>query len=157
MTLIPVCAGVPSQTTLSADSIAPAFHDIERLTSAREIQPIVDRGRVLMVVRIGQDFSRRLAAGKSANIQVIVDGRQSNTALIALSYVTEIAARFSLERGGKVAVARRRTMVARAWFNPNLSSKWFMVPGLVASLTMIIATVITSLSIARESELGTLE
>jgi ABC-2 type transport system permease protein len=149
--------GPASRDLVARFTAAPAFHDVARLTSAREIQPIIDRGRVLLVIRIGQDFSRRLAAGKSADIQVIVDGRQSNTALIALSYVTEIAERFSLERGGRVGMARPPVLVSRAWFNPNLSSKWFMVPGLVASLTMIIATVITSLSIARERELGTLE
>jgi ABC-2 type transport system permease protein len=149
--------GAPSRDFVARMTASPAFRDVVRLSSAREIKTIIDRGDVLMAVRIAPDFSRRLAAGKSADVQVIVDGRQSNTALIALSYINEIVERFSLERASGTDRARPPVLVTRAWFNPNFSSQWFMVPGLVASLTMIIATVITSLSIARERELGTLE
>lgn len=149
--------GADSRNFVAKLTASTAFRDVTRLTSSHEIKAVIDRGDVLMVIRIAPDFSRRLAAGKSADVQVIIDGRQSNTALIALSYINEIVERYSLERTANIDRARPPILVTRAWFNPNYSSRWFMVPALVASLTMIIATVITSLSIARERELGTLE
>lgn len=146
--------GPDSRELVSRFTASPAFRDVHRLTAAREIAAVIDKGEVLMAIRVAPDFSRNVVAGKPTSIQVIVDGRQSNSALIALSYVNEIVERFGRERSG---TRQSSILVTRAWFNPNMSSKWFIVPGLVATLTMIIATVITSLSIARERELGTLE
>ncbi|MCB2107724.1 MAG: ABC transporter permease [Rhodobacteraceae bacterium] len=150
--------GLASRDLVADFTASPAFTSVARLTSAQEIGPLIDDGDALMALRIPQDFSRKLLAGKSPEIQVIVDGRQSNTALMALSYINDIVERFSREHARTSGIVPSPPqLVTRAWFNPNMDSKWFIVPGLVATLTMIIATVITALSIARERELGTFE
>lgn len=123
-----------------------------------QIAPQVDGKNVLLVLHIGPTFSRDLLSGRSAPVQVIVDGRNSNTAAILLNYVNTIMAAFNtdwLERtGGAIAQAHLET---RAWFNPNLVSRWFIVPGIVGLLTLVVTTLVTALSVAREREQGTFD
>jgi ABC-2 type transport system permease protein len=91
-------------------------------------------------------------------VQVIVDGRNSNTALIAVGYLRQIVAEFnrdwSEERGLPQLPASLET---RAWFNPNLESRWFFLPGLIGILTLLITMLITAMSVAREREQGTFD
>lgn len=137
---------------------SPTFQADARVTSMAQAQDLIDRSKVLMVLRVPATFGRDLKAGRGASVQVVLDGRQSNTALIAQSYVNSVVESYNQERAREAGrSAGSSVLVQRAWFNPNMTSQWFMVPGLVASLTMIIATVITALSIAREKELGTFE
>lgn len=137
---------------------SPTFDVAARVTSMTEARDLLDRGKVLMVLRVPATFARDLKSGAGASVQVILDGRQSNTALITQSYVNAIVDEFNQDRARAAGqTGRPSVLVQRAWFNPNMTSQWFMVPGLVATLTMIIATVITALSIAREKELGTFE
>jgi len=120
--------------------------------------PIIDGKKALMVLHIGPRFSRDLLLGRSSSIQVIVDGRDSNTAAILLNYVNSIIAQFNVEwekQHGKVSPPARLDI--RAWFNPNLVSRWFMVPGIVGLLTLVVTTLVTALSVARERELGTFD
>ena len=85
-------------------------------------------------------------------------GAESNTALIILGYASQIVSEFNREWVHGAWPARAaRTPVARAWFNPNLLSRWFIVPGIVALLTLVVAMVVTALSVAREREIGTFE
>ena len=147
-----------SRDLVAKFTASKTFKVVKQVTSAQEGQILIDRAKALMVIRVPPDFARDLKSGHAPEIQVIVDGRQSNTALIALGYVNSIVDDFTRERArtlGQVTVGP--ILVQRAWFNPNMTSQWFIVPGLVATLTMIIAAVITSLSIAREKELGTFE
>lgn len=103
-------------------------------------------------------FSRDLRVHPPATAQLVVDGRNSNTALILLGYANAIVGDFNREwlreHGGRQPPA---SLVVRSWFNPNLESRWFIVPGIVALLTLVIALVVTSLSVARERELGTFD
>jgi ABC-2 type transport system permease protein len=150
--------GALSRDLVARFTATPTFSDVGRVVSMTEAAALVDRGRAMMVLRIPATFSADVKSGHGAEIQVIVDGRQSNSAVIALNYVNTIVENFAADlaqgNGGATIPVRA---VARAWFNPNMDSKWFIVPGLVATLTMIIATIITALSIAREKELGTFE
>jgi len=143
-----------------------AFVPVTRLTSSRQIAPIIENERALAVLRIGPTFSRDIAIaqtnGRSPEIQFIVDGRHSNTALITISYVNNIIEDFMLalaarqaQPAGTALVTPR--LITHAWFNPNFESRWFIISGLVATLTMIVAAVTTALSVARERELGTFE
>jgi ABC-2 type transport system permease protein len=97
-------------------------------------------------------------AGKPAPLQVIVDGRNSNTAMIAANYVRAVVTRFSEDwsaaRGLPAPPARVET---RAWFNPNLESRWFFIPGIVGMITLLITMLVTALSVAREREQGTFD
>ena len=113
---------------------------------------------VLMVLHIGPQFSRELLSGGSGAVQVIVDGRNSNTAAVLLGYLNNIIASFNADwrqrTGGGATLAHLET---RAWFNPNLLSRWFIIPGIVGLLTLVVTTLVTALSVAREREQGTFD
>ncbi len=137
---------------------APNFQQVAVLSSDAEVAPVVDSRTALMVLHVGPPFSRELAAGRPGPVQVIVDGRNSNTAAILLGYVSTMTADFSSEwlqrSGGSPGPAR---LEIRAWFNPNLESRWFLVPGIVGLLTLLVTTLVTALSVAREREQGTFD
>jgi len=148
--------GTASRELVAAFAASPAFVPVARLQVEREIAPVIDGAVAKAVLHIGPTFGADLAAGRQAAVQLIVDGRHSNTALVALGYAGEIVGGFGAGRAGTGAFQAPR-LVVRAWFNPNLSSRWFIVPALVAILTLVITTVIAALSVARERELGTFE
>lgn len=137
---------------------SPNFRRVATLTSDQEITPLVDAKRALLVLHVGPQFSRELLSGRPGPVQVIIDGRNSNTAAVLLNYVNTILAGFNAEwqsrSGGAPALARLET---RAWFNPNLLSRWFIVPGIVGLLTLVVTTLVTALSVAREREQGTFD
>ncbi|HKI69421.1 MAG TPA: ABC transporter permease [Verrucomicrobiae bacterium] len=137
---------------------SPNFRKVAVLNHEEQVAHQVDGKHVLMVLHIGPQFSRDLLAGRSGAVQVIVDGRNSNTAAVLLSYINTIVAGFNadwLQRtGGGTASAHLET---RAWFNPNLLSRWFIVPGIVGVLTLVVTTLVTALSVAREREQGTFD
>lgn len=137
---------------------SPVFDEAARVSSIEEVAPLVDSREVLLVLHIDARFSRDLLAGKPARLQVIVDGRNSNTALIAVGYLREIVARFNREWAGERGQpAPPATIETRAWFNPNLESRWFFLPGIIGILTLLVTMVITAMSVAREREQGTFD
>ena len=123
-----------------------------------EIDDLLDRGRARIVLVIPAGFSRDLGAGRQAQLQVIVDGSDANTATIALGYtrgiVQSYSSRILLEGTRAGTPIESRT---RVWYNEELLSRNMIVPGLVAVIMMIIAAMLTSLTIAREWERGTME
>jgi len=128
------------------------------LGRAADIATWIDSGRAIIAVQIDQDFERHLLAGEAAPIQVIADGRNSNTAGTALGYLGAVVEAFNAnwrsehgETGSSVQV------VARAWYNPNLDSRWSMIPSLIGTLTMMGTMMLTALSVAREREQGTFD
>ncbi len=137
---------------------SPIFRQVAVVAHDDQIAPLVDDKRVLLVLHIGPQFSRELDSGRPGPVQVIIDGRNSNTAAILLNYVNTILAAFNADwerqTGGSGAQARLET---RAWFNPNLLSRWFIVPGIVGLLTLVVTTLVTALSVAREREQGTFD
>ncbi|WP_246606485.1 ABC transporter permease [Novilysobacter antarcticus] len=120
-----------------------------------ELQELVDRRKVMAGVLIGPEFSRDIAAGRTGDVQVIVDGRRSNAGQIAVGYLNSIAADVGSTARGQAAPVS--PVVVRHWFNPNLVYRWFVVPALSGILVFFSALMITSLSIARERELGTFD
>ncbi|MDR0576953.1 MAG: ABC transporter permease [Candidatus Accumulibacter sp.] len=146
----------------AAFSGAPAFRRVASLASEGEIAPLIDSREALLVIHIPPRFSERLLSvppgGVDAPLQVIVDGRNSNTALVALNYVRGIVdgfnSRWLRERGQAGAPA---TLESRAWFNPNLESQWFFIPGVVGMLALITAILVTAMTVAREREQGTFD
>lgn len=151
-------AGLASRDLVSALRGSRNFRHIATISSAGEIAPIVDAKEVLLVVHIGPQFSRNLLSGKPAPLQVIVDGRNSNTAMIAVNYlstiVTEFNERWIDTHGLDGPPARLET---RAWFNPNLESRWFFIPGIIGVITLLVTMLVTALSVAREREQGTFD
>lgn len=121
-----------------------------------QLSDLIDRRRVLAAIHIPADFSRNIAAGWAATAQVLVDGRRANSGQIAADYLHSLVANLGNERRGNARDAMPRTVV-RNWFNPNLTYRWFVVPSLAAILAMLIALIMTGLSIAREREMGTFD
>lgn len=134
------------------------FEVVGYLRSEAEIKPLIDRLGALLVLRIGEQCSANVASGESCPVQVLIDGRNSNTAMLALNYVRSIVTEFNEERIEQTTGARLPARIAmRAWFNPNLESRWFIVPGIVALLAMVVTLIVTALSVAREREAGTFD
>jgi ABC-2 type transport system permease protein len=150
--------GAESRELMAAFDGSPSFSLVKQVTHESEIAPMIDSKQVLMVVHAGPDFSADLLAGRPAGLQVIVDGRNSNTAMLAINDVREMVDRYNrdwaADHNGNLPPARIET---RAWFNPNLESRWFFVPGIVGILTLLVTMLITALSVAREREQGTFD
>jgi ABC-2 type transport system permease protein len=128
------------------------------LVRAKDIATWIDSGRVLLVVQIDQGFERNLFAGKATTLQVIADGRNSNTAGTALGYLNSVIQAFNGDwRKGHGQVSQTVRIVTRAWYNPNLDSRWSMIPSLIGTLTMMGTMMLTALSVAREREQGTFD
>ena len=136
---------------------AGAFSKILMLHSDRELRRTVDEQAALLALRIPPDFSRKVVAGRTANIQAVLDGRRSNSGQIALGYVQQIVETYETERGLRNIELPRPDVTVRHWFNPNLEYEWFIVPSLIAIITTIGTLIVTSLSIAREREQGTFD
>jgi ABC-2 type transport system permease protein len=134
------------------------FHEVATIAWTGQIAPLVDAKDVLLVLHIGPRFSRDLLSGQPAPLQVIIDGRNSNTALIALNYVRGVVDGFNQQwvdaHGLPGPPARIET---RAWFNPNLESRWFFIPGIIGLITLLVTMLVTALSVAREREQGTFD
>lgn len=134
------------------------FHRVEQLRNQTDIKPVIDQETALLVVVIGQDFQRRLAAGLPADVQVIADGRNSNTAGTALGYVGAIVDSFNANwAASHGAPAPPLQVTMRAWYNANLETRWYMVPALIGTLTFLQTLLLTAMSVAREREQGTFD
>jgi ABC-2 type transport system permease protein len=138
-------------------AIARAFPNPVLLAGQDELTRAVNEQRVLLALQIPPDFSRELAAGRSAPLLAIVDGRRSNSAQIALGYAQSIVQDFSDERSAAAGRPAPSRIVVRNWFNANLEYRWFMLPVLVAIITTLGSLIVTALSIAREREQGTFD
>jgi len=130
----------------------------------RPAEQAIDRSAVLMTLAVDKNYSKDLLAGKEANVQLLLDGSDSNTASIALGYAQAVVATYALQKRSDAQVrlggGQLKTPVEpriRVWYNSDLKSKNFIVPGLIAVTLMIIASLLTSLTIAREWENGTME
>lgn len=128
---------------------APSFRHITYLKGVQEIQPLIDSQDAILVVHIASDFSKRVEAGEPSQVQFILDGRRSNSAQIVQGYAASIVNQFN----GSQPVE----LVARNWFNPNLTYIWHTVPSLIGILSTLIGLIVTGLSVARERELGTFD
>lgn len=150
--------GAASRALLARFEGSPSFEFHGRLQNERELAHAIDHKDVLLVLRLGADFERRLQRGEPADLQVIIDGRNSNTALIALNYVRSMLIDFNrdwaIQHGRAPPPAH---LEVRPWFNENLVSRWFIVPGIVALLTLVVTLIVTALSVAREREAGTFD
>lgn len=151
-------AGEASHDLIARFEGAPAFERIATLTREAQFADVIDAKEASLVIHVGQTFSADLLAHRPAKVQLIVDGRQSNTALIILGYANNIVNAFNHDwiRAHDLPEPPA-SLVMRSWYNPNLESRWFVVPGIVALLNLVVAIVVTALSVAREREVGTFE
>lgn len=151
--------GAPARELLARFAGSPTFGERLQLSSLAQARALIDRGELMLVVHIGPQFSAQLLQHRSAAVQLIVDGRNSNTAMIARSYVREIVDRFNVRWAAEHPSWQPPLahLVTRAWFNPNLESRWFIVPGIIGLLLQVVAMLVAGLSVARERESGTFD
>jgi ABC-2 type transport system permease protein len=140
------------------------FDDAYRLNDLRSMDELLDQEKVRAVIVIPTDFSHAIARGDDASVQIIVDGANSNTATTVVGYIGAIIQQYSfnvtaktLYRKGGRQISLPIDLRPRVWYNPELRSAMFLVPGLIAFILTITAVVSTSLSVVREWEMGTIE
>jgi pyoluteorin transport system permease protein len=147
-----------SQQLLARFDGSGVFRRVVNLDRAADVKRAIDERRVLLVIQIDQDFERRLLSRRQADVQVIADGRNSNTAGTAIGYIGGIVESFNAkwrkEHGQRSTPIR---LTSRAWYNPNLETRWHMIPALIGTLTFIQTLMLTGLSVAREREQGTFD
>ncbi len=167
--------------TFDVNSISTAFYDLDRSPESRElgrrleasgyfviketpgsseeIADLLDEGKVLCAIQINRGFSKDLKRGISTQIQVLVDGTDSNTAMIGMNYVSAVVSRYAKEHAAPPIspVLSKIDFRTRIWYNPDLKSRNFMVPGVIALIILLTALLVTSMSVVRERELGTME
>ena len=141
------------------------FDVVDTIASDARERELLDRGKVRVVLHLGKGFEGDLLAGRSAPFQMIVDGTDSNTAGIVLGYSNTIVQQFSqailarhLERlRGDIRQPGRVKLETRTWFNENLESRTYFVPGVIALMITLLTLLLTSMAIVREKEIGTME
>jgi ABC-2 type transport system permease protein len=156
---------IASRDLIGRFSSSQYFDIVSFPDSPGEVKDLINRGQVILDVEIPTDFSRNLKKGDTATVQLILDGSESNTALIALGYANQILSEFStgvlmkrLNRAGMIGFQETGVdLQQRIWFNPNLESRVFYVPGVIASIAFLIPIILTAQAIVREREIGTLE
>lgn len=137
---------------------AKSFTKLKMIHGVSEMHEAIDNQHALLAVTFPSDFSRNIVSGKTATLQAIFDGRRSNTAQIAASYLQEIVNNYKTElQLQNINQGSISTITVRNWFNPNLDYKWFVLPSLVAIITTIGCLIVTALSVAREREQGTFD
>jgi ABC-2 type transport system permease protein len=137
---------------------SPYFTNVFELTGQPDVGPALEEARAMAVLVIDQDFSRNVAAGRPATAQFLLDGRRSNAAQIVQGYAQQIVEQYNQDLTRRYALPPLpATLAARYWFNPNVDYLWFTVPNLIGMLTMVVGLIVTSLSVARERELGTFD
>lgn len=155
-----------SRELVSRFTSSPYFDVRRQLTDYRQIGDVIDRGEATVALRINAGFAQNLRKGQTAPLQVIVDATNSNTALIASGYINQIALAFAqqYERDHIRRIAPQLVeqvpsvhLEQRPWYNPELRSRWFFVPGIVGSLTLVLVVNLTAFAVVREREIGTLE
>jgi len=136
-----------------------AFQRVATLDSASAISGQITERHAVLAVVIPPDFERLLMAGTAVPVQVIADGRNTNTAGTAQGYVSSITEafinRWRSEHGHQASAGI--TVNTRAWYNPNFETRWNMIPSLIGTITMMMTMILTAMSVAREREAGTFE
>ena len=148
---------------LAARFIQSGYFDVtDRVGDDKRAQYLIDRSDVSVVLRFNHGFAEDLSAGRTARLQILIDGTDSNTAAIVASYATQIATAYSeavlTERAaGTAGKTGRFQLLTRAWFNENLDSRNYFVPGVVVIVVGLATLLLTSMSVVREKEIGTME
>ncbi|MEJ2590440.1 MAG: ABC transporter permease [Candidatus Thiodiazotropha sp.] len=150
--------GGAARELAAAFSGSPNMQLVKTVERNDEVKALIDNRDVLMVLRIEPRFSQNMGTGETAQVQLLLDGRNSNTAQVALNYASEIVAAFNERWSAQHGLASPPAqLVLRAWYNPNLESRWFFIPGVVGILCLVVTMVVTALSVAREREHGTFD
>jgi len=155
-----------SRELVSHFSASRYFRITKYANERDELREGIDRGDFLLAVEINSGFAQRLRNGQGASVQVIVDSSNSNTALVALGYLSQVGANFAQDHQidhmrriapQLVSFVPQIDLEARPWFNEGLLSEWYFVPGVIGNLLLIQIMNLTAFAVVREREIGTLE
>ena len=166
---VPTVVWDQSRTPASRELVSlfdgsPYFSIIDDHNNYRDIQRDMETGRAMIALVIPSDFAKQILANREARVQVIEDGSDANTARLALGYVRGLGMIYSrmitvdrIRLMGEADMATPVEMVPRAWYNPDLRSQNVIIPGIIAIVMIVIAAMLTSVTVAREWETGTME
>ncbi|MBI5055665.1 MAG: ABC transporter permease [Nitrospirae bacterium] len=167
--------------TTDVNNISTAIYDLDKSYESREIarrlessgyfsiryftespdeaQYLLDKGKVVTAIQINRGFSSDLKKGSPANIQILIDGTDSNTGTVAMDYASRIITKYAKDSGKQQTGALRSgiDLRSRALYNPDLRSKNYNVPGVISIVIMLTCLLLTSMAIVREREIGTME
>eukprot|EP01034_Spumella_vulgaris_P031919 gene31919-39435_t len=136
------------------------FRRVATLRSQEGMAHAIETHQAMLTVQIGPRFEQQLYAGEAAPVQLILDGRNSNTAGSAAAFAGQVVAAYNRDwarRQGGEGGGAALSVAARAWYNPNLETRWNMLPGMVAALSMLQTLLLSALSVAREREQGSFD
>ncbi len=156
---------VDSRELVSRFTSSKYFDIVSYPQTPKEIEDLIRKGDILLSLEIPSGFSKKIKKGDTATVQILVDGTESNTAMIALGYVSRILSDYStvtiirrLNQEGMIGFEEAGVDIEqRVWFNPNFESRYFYVPGVIASIAFLLPIILTAQAIVREREIGTLE
>jgi ABC-2 type transport system permease protein len=156
---------VESRDLISRFTSSKYFDIVSFPQTPEEIEGLIRKGDIALSIEIPSGFSRKLKKGDTASVQILVDGTESNTAMIAMGYVNRILSEYStmvlverLNRAGMIGFEEAGVEVEdRTWFNPNFESRLFFIPGVIASIAFLLPIILTAQAVVREREIGTLE
>ena len=154
-----------SRELLARFSSSGYFNVVAQVDDDRRMQDLIDRSAVQIVLRINHGFAGDLSAGRTAAVQVLCDGSDSNTAAIAMSYVNRITGDYARQvlvkrvqqAHGPADPPVQVDLRSRAWFNENLDSRNYFVPGVIVIVVSLVSLLLTSMAVVREKEIGTIE
>jgi ABC-2 type transport system permease protein len=166
---VPIVVADGDRTPRSRELIArfegsPNFRVVSMVTTVSEIEPFLERGRAWLALSIPNGYGKTIESARGAVVQVVADGTDSNSTTVALGYATSLVAGYAQEliaqRPGQPSVAAPVAPIdarVRVWFNPQLESRFFMLPGVLALVLLVVTANLASMAVVREKELGTLE
>jgi ABC-2 type transport system permease protein len=149
-----------SRALVSRFVVASNFDVVDVLGSGSEVAAYLDTGRAWMAVSIPHDYGARVRAGRQATVQVVADGTDANSTNVAVGYVGALVAEHGRGLAAAAGLAPAEPLIGvdvRVWFNPELESRDFMIPGILALLLLVVTTNLSSMAILRDKEVGTLE
>jgi ABC-2 type transport system permease protein len=148
-----------SRELVSRFDASPSFDVIDGLPSIDGVDEYLNTGKAWMALDIPAGYGERIRAGQPTTVQVVADGTDANSTNVALGYAGTLVASYARELASPLGQPPAPLVSAdvRVWFNPQLESKDFMIPGILALLLLVVTTNLSSMSIVREKELGTLE
>jgi ABC-2 type transport system permease protein len=161
---VPVVVADGDRTARSRELIArfdgsANFVIVDAVTTVSELEPYLEQGDAWLALAIPGGYGDAVDAGRPVTVQVIADGTDSNSTTVALGYATSLIGGYAQEIASGTGGAAQGTIDARirVWFNPQLESRFFMIPGVLALILLVITANLASMAIVREKELGTLE
>jgi drug efflux transport system permease protein len=156
-----------SRSLIARFDVSRNFSVIDTVTTVSEVDPYLQRGRAWIALAIPQGYGETIHRGAPVALQVVADGSDSNSTTVALGYATSLVGGYAEELLGTAALERRTSDLdprsptiearIRVWFNPQLESRFFMIPGVLALLLLLVTANLAAMAIVREKELGTLE